>query len=223
MQINPINVYNSMSQPAAVSTSSFGRVVKIANVNRHPESKLQKNNTQDIVRILKNQSAKKYSKEESKKIKDFFVRSLGDYNGKNEIIYRETKDGHGVLVSGKEATTVLLMEMRQRKGTQKYENNADYTEEEKQIFRHKSAEYIDKFLSQRIENGRSKRPLSCFYISSSSPKGKIDNIKYVNTVNIYSAEIDGHMLNDKELKNCPYYIMQEAGVCYNSEQLDLRA
>lgn len=210
MNINPINI-------------SFGRVVKIKNSNRNSNSYLQKNNTEDIIRILKNQSVKDYSKEETKRIKDFFKRTLGDYNGSNEIIYRQTEDGHGVIVSGKEATSVLLMEMKQRKGYQKYSRSSEYTEEEKQIFYNKSAEDIDRFLSQRIENGRSKRPLSCYYLSSSTKYGKIDKINYTNAETIYSAEIDGHVLNNEELKNCPYYRLQESGVRYNSESLNINA
>ena len=210
MNVNSINI-------------SFGRVVKIANVNKNPNSRFQRNNTQDIVSILKNQSVKTYSKEEAKKIKEFFVNTLGDYDGKNEIIYRKTQDGHGVLVSGNEATSVLLMEMRHRKGYQKFYNNSEYSEKEKQIFLNKSAEDIDKFLSQRIENGRSKRPRSCFYISSSKPNGKIDHIKYVNSNAIYSAEKDGHILDNEELKNCPYYRLQEVGVNYSEHNINLNA
>ncbi len=212
MQINSIN-----------NNISFGRIVKIVNTNAHPNSKEQKNNTQDIISILKNLKVKKYSKEETAKIKNFFAGTLEDYNGKNEILYRTTKKGDNVLISGKDAIEILKMEIKQRKKINRLNKKIDMPERQKISLADKSYNGIDSYINRRIEDGKGQKLNTCFYISSSNPKGKIDKFNYTQKTMLYSAEIDGHFLTAQEQKKHPECKLQIAGVDYRSERLDLNA
>ena len=211
MRINSIN-----------NNLSFGRVVKISNVNENSKSNKQKNNTQEIVRVLKNQSTKMYSKEEAAKIKDFFAETLGDYNGKNEIIFRKTNDGTNVIISGNEANTVLLMELRKRKTEKRLNKQTNTTEKIKETILKKHDDEINKFINRHFEDGRNQKTKSDFYLKSSSAShGRIDLISYEQITKFYSAEVNGHMLTKDELKKYPNHKLHAVGLNYYSQTLDL--
>ena len=98
MKINSIN-----------STQNFGRAIKVFTQNKSISPKTDRA-VLEINKVLNSKQTKEYNKSQSEKIREFFKSALGDYNGKDGIIFRKSRDGNLILLSGKDAKAIKEIE-----------------------------------------------------------------------------------------------------------------
>ena len=167
---------------------SFGRIIPVKSVtNPRAENRRKRvdNSTFEVGKVLNSKNTSTYSREEAKKIRNFFKEILGDYNGKNGVLIKRTEDGDLFIISGKDAEHL------------------------------KNKEKIEGYVGLKAEDGRktSKKDSQIVLSSSLLPldyqpsrnpiKAKLDHFEYYNTQRYFTAKLDGYIRNDVEQTSAP--------------------
>ncbi len=104
-----------------VNKISFGRIIPISSDSDNKKSdKRIDSSTYEICKILNSEHTSKYSKKQAASIREFFKSVLGDYNGQDGIIFKQSADGDIVLLSGKDAKEIKKLENKPHFGQTEY-------------------------------------------------------------------------------------------------------
>lgn len=167
MQINKIN-----------NTQNFGRTIKIyANPKQSP-SKLN-SSLNEVSNVLNSKPSKLYGDKQSEKIRAFFKSILGDYNGKDGILFRKSEDGDIVLLSGNDASYINRIEKRK-----------------KYIGDDSSTRLVFKKIRERLEiaeNGKKESTLELYSNNITNPL-KYNRFTYGEMLAVYGKESDGRYI-----------------------------
>lgn len=150
----------------SISTNiNFGRAIKIDSTTSPMITRNIKEvdgNTKEIETVLNSNHSKKYKKVQCEKIRGFFRQALGDYNGKNGIIFRLV-DGNIILLSGKEAEEIKALEDNR----DEYMQNIVFNFGVNSPMFKKAENIIQDKINEYLEDGKNGKPESKFEFTSS--------------------------------------------------------
>lgn len=171
------------------------------------------NNMKDISRILNGNISPEYNEEQHKKIKNFFVDILGDYDGKSGVSLRKTTNGDVFLFSGEEAKRLRKAEIRENLDTKK-NKAAKY----KENVSSEARKNVENLIYKLSENGNNFKPKSFFKIKSDNDG--IERINYESyCINYVPDKASG--FKKQNGNNVPSAML--ARVYYEENELNLKA
>ena len=185
----------------------FGRTIKVK-----PCFDKNYKYMKEISKILNGNKSQNYNEKQHEEIKNFFIDTLGDYNGKNNISLRKTTNGDVFLFSGNEAKKLREIEQIENLDTKK-NKAAKYT----QNIPLKSIEKVENFIYKQSENGNNYKPQSIFRIKSGN-KG-LEQIEYESYSQNYVPDKGSKYIT---VDNKKIYTNMLARISYEKKELNLK-
>ena len=94
--------------------TSFGRIIRLNPPEGYGDFSINNRvfgNLYELENVLNSRNSSVYTKNEANKIRDFFKKILGDYNGKNGIMIKKAF-GDTVVISGEDVKKVRELELQ---------------------------------------------------------------------------------------------------------------
>ncbi|MCD7879275.1 MAG: hypothetical protein LUG16_04995 [Candidatus Gastranaerophilales bacterium] len=175
---------------------TFGRAIKIGTNKGTGSTPALETSANNLCHVLNSQKPLLYPKKKTAEIKDFFQQTLGDYNGEKGVIVRKNENDTLILLSGKDADEIKLLETKQKKEKKSILMNRNLKFTEKNELLSDIENYKNYKLNSKVENGKNGKPDSLITLDFKLDRTKSPASVQLGSVSYMSLKKDSGFLKD---------------------------